>query len=205
MTYAITADAYCKVVLHAAKYVTCAVHGVLLGRMLDDVVQVVDALPIAHSSLAAGTSTLTQIAVMMASAHAELKDLSLVGTYYAPEIADDTDIPRMPTRIADLIREEQGNRACLIYLDAACLSAERRQLTHCFILYVLDEKSDRTPWVSGRRPAQDLHVDTRTLALCNRALSSAACVHSTSDFEDHCLDLGRDWLNMELLNTIESL
>jgi hypothetical protein len=204
-TYTLNADAYCKVVLHAAKYVTGAVHGVLLGHMLDDVVQVVDALPIAHSALVTGTSTLTQIAIMIASTHAELRDVSLVGAYYAPEIANDTDIPRMPTRMAHLIRKETGHRACLLYLDAERLSAERRQLTHCFNLFVLDEKSETTPWVNGRRPAQDLTVDIRTLALCHRALSSAACVHSASDFEDHCLDLGRDWFNTELLATIESL
>jgi ER membrane protein complex subunit 8/9 len=201
MKYSINAEAYCKVVLHAAKYANGAVYGILLGETKDDRIEVVNALPIAHSSLTTGTSPLTQAALMMAAAYAETSELSLVGLYYAPETADDEDIPVMPTRLAHLIRQENES-ACLLFLDAPRLAPDKRERMHCFKVFVVDSGPALTTVASGIRPDGDLVVAAETLALCHRALLSAECTYSVSDFEDHCLDVQRDWFNTGLLASI---
>jgi Uncharacterised protein family (UPF0172) len=190
-TYAVSDAAYVTAVLHAAKHVG-AVHGLLLGRKSGDVATIVQALPVAHSALASGTSPVSEMALLLARAHAQMSGLVVAGVYYAPELADDTDIPALPARLADLARDE-CDFACLLVLDAKKLHPDVRRAGHCFRLYATGQ-GPRTAWANGTGDASRLAVSSSALAACHEKLKSVANAQGVIDFEDHCLDPGRAWL-----------
>lgn len=212
--YKISSDAYCKSVLHAAQHVG-AVHGLLLGRFIDrrenndaaksahaegnpdGVVEILDAFPVAHSALACGTSPVTEIALLIAETRAKALSLKLIGAYYAPEIADDVDIPVMPTRLADALRSK-CKYACLLFLHAAALSPDQRQSSCAFRLHTLpQEPSSSGSWARGLRDEKHFIVEQDTLMVCDGLLGHRDNVYSVYDFEDHCLDPTRDWFNTD--------
>lgn len=49
--YDMSQNAYIKLVLHALKHKSSAVNGVLIGRSTDDVVEIVDSVPLFHNHL----------------------------------------------------------------------------------------------------------------------------------------------------------
>lgn len=219
--YMISQDAYCKSILHAAKHIG-AVHGLLLGRLVDGhtagdkiadesenhghivepVVEIVDALPVAHSALACGTSPITELALMIAEKRAESLSLTLVGAYYAPEVADDTDIPVMPTRLADSLRMYCEN-SCLLVLHARMLVPERRRTECAFTLHTMQHPPGQGgSWAKGLRDQRDLVVDANTLKTCDKLLLQSETIQCVYDFEDHCHNPCQDWFNLLLLKNV---
>ena len=51
LRYEISQNAYIKIVLHSLKHKTSAVNGVFLGSSCDDVVQIIDSVPLFHNHL----------------------------------------------------------------------------------------------------------------------------------------------------------
>lgn len=194
-SYTISETAYCKAVLHSAKYVN-AVCGVLTGRAEGEKrVVIEDALPIAHSSLAVFTSPLTECALRLAKALCTQRGQAVVGVYFGNEIADDRSIGVVPTRLAESVRESFES-ACLLMIEAPNLAPQKRLNTHCFRVCVRDT-GDST-WARGTLPSDALSVSEKLLAKCDARLRNNALVHSLVDFEDHCADLRLDWLNTHL-------
>lgn len=195
-TYTISDSAYETAVLHATKYVT-AVHGLLLAppSTSGNAVHLSQAIPIAHSALACLTSPTTETAIHLARSHAQLCDLQIAGVYYAPELADDDDIPALPTRLADLVRRD-GDAACLLVLEARKLHPRVRAENHCFRLFTLEGESARAgSWAKGRRDAAGLAVSNRALRACDEKLGDGeSAAQGVVDFEDHCLNPGLVWL-----------
>lgn len=192
--YAISDSAYLTVVLHAAKH-PGPVHGLLLGRESDGPVSIVDALPVAHSAFAGTTAPTTDMALLLARAHAATRGLVVAGAYYAPELADDLDVPVLPTRLADLIRAQCGF-ACLLVLDATRLHPDRRRTEHCLRLCTMDGGVKTASWGKGKWDAEFVEVSKGVLQLCDESLkSSPGSAQGVVDFEEHCLDPALDWLN----------
>lgn len=192
--YSLSDAAYTKAVMHAAQHIG-SVHGLLLARPpKDNLVEIVDVLPVAHSSLACQTSPLTDMALRLASAHADLVSLDIVGAYYAPEVADDGDIPVLPTRLADLIRGV-CEHACLLVMDASRLHPEIRVLAHCFKLYT--REGGPASWGKGLQDSTDLVVSRGVLRSCHRRLLNLEeDPKDVVDFEDHCLDPSQQWISI---------
>jgi Uncharacterised protein family (UPF0172) len=192
--YAMSDGAYAKAVLHAAKH-TGAVHGVLLACEAGGRVTIVDALPVAHSALAAGTAPTTDMALHLARAHADVQGLVVAGAYYAPDVADDGGVPVLPTRLADHLRAS-CEFACLLLLDAQKLHPRRRCGEQCFRLCTMDGGPKSASWGKGKWDTEVLEVSPAVLAACDSWLKdSPASAQSVVDFEEHCMDPSRDWLN----------
>lgn len=136
--FKISARAYSKIILHAAKYPHCAVNGVLLadkesaGRSKN--VHIVDVIPLFHQCLY--VTPMAEIALMQVicweiwmkvvslivvhpigfqiDAMAQENDLAIAGYYAAPENFYHCTIDKTPgIRIADKIAENCSN-ACLL-------------------------------------------------------------------------------------------
>ncbi|KAG7189084.1 hypothetical protein KM043_008663 [Ampulex compressa] len=103
--------AYCKIILHAAKYPHCAINGVLLGRHTSksstDEVHIVDAFPLFHVSL--HLTPMAEIGLLMAEQKASHKDLFVAGYYYANENINDMSADKPCHRIADKVAEHFTN------------------------------------------------------------------------------------------------
>ncbi len=192
LKFAASDDAYSTAVLHAAKHVG-AVHGLLLGNIVKGQVLISMALPVAHSALVCNTAPVTEMALRVAEAHAKLSGLQVVGVYFAAEVADDTDIPVLPTRLADLVREEFESTVLLV-LDAKRLHPDVRKSKHCFRVYTREDQSGTSSWGKGVRPTEDLSVSKSALEKCGEKLKDLSFAADIVDFEDHCNDPRRRWI-----------
>lgn len=79
----ISSRAYAKIILHAAKYVTLPVAGILIGS--DSTIT--DAIPIAHSLLL--PTPMTQAALEQITIHLKTVGSKIIGLYFANECAND--------------------------------------------------------------------------------------------------------------------
>ncbi len=196
--YEISDIAYCKVVLHSAKYVT-AVSGLLLGNSTgrNETVKIEDVLPICHSAAAQYSTPVAQCALLLAKSVAEERSLQLVGVYFGNEIADDRSIGVVPTRLADKIRQSFP-KACLLMIDAPKLAPSERIKSHCFRVCARIDTHTST-WGKGTLPETSLAVSEKLLRKCDNLLSTCSAVQSIVDFEDHCADPSMDWFNKNLI------
>ncbi|KAK7481725.1 hypothetical protein BaRGS_00027098 [Batillaria attramentaria] len=85
-------QAYCKLLLHAAKYPHCAVNGVLLAednKSKDHkAVRFVDCIPLFHLSL--GLAPMLEIALLQIDTYCRSKGYVIAGYYQANENYDDS-------------------------------------------------------------------------------------------------------------------
>lgn len=190
--YEISDTAYLTIVMHLAKY-TSAVSGLLLGTSSDASSVTVDqALPIAHSSLAIGTTPIAETALLLAEQRAIIQNQKIVGVYFGNEIADDVSIGTIPTQLAERVRSHFAH-SCLLMVDGPSLAMDVRRKEHCFRLSVRS-KGEAGTW-GNVRPKEDVAVSENSLTVADRLLCGKGCVYDVSDFEDHCLDPRRDWYN----------
>ncbi|KAJ8940858.1 hypothetical protein NQ314_010561, partial [Rhamnusium bicolor] len=73
--------AYCKMILHAAKYPHCSVNGVLLAKtsISNKEIEFVDAVPLFHITL--NLTPMAEIALMQIDELASKKGLTIAGYY----------------------------------------------------------------------------------------------------------------------------
>lgn len=172
-----TDAAYIVMVLHAAKYASSSVTGLLLGheqeKDVDDdasstttneiqkTIIIDEALPLAHSDTTHFTTALAQIALMLAEQRATTMRQSspathnkhkLVGLYYASAIPGDPGIPTPPTRIADRIRQLHCADAVLLHLDEERLRPSVRMQKHCARVRAKRNINSSSSSVIGRIP-----------------------------------------------------
>lgn len=192
--YAIADTAYTTAVLHAAKH-PGAVLGLLLGSESSGRVTLEAALPVAHSALATGTAPASDMALLLARAAAAARGLAVAGVYYAPEVADDGDVPVLPARLADLVRGGCPY-ACLLLLDARALHPDRRRSTQCWRLCTMEGGAGSAAWGKGQRALDALVVSDGALAAADEGLKDCPSgAQEVIDFEEHCQDPALDWLN----------
>jgi Uncharacterised protein family (UPF0172) len=193
-----SSQAYRTAVLHAATHASSSVHGILTGRQATNGfhVEIVGALPVAHSALACRTSLATETALLLAAEQAHMQGLKLVGAYYASEPVEGYGrIPVTVARMADKLREYFAS-TCVLVLDPERLASDVRRRTHCFRVHSKEEGSDGS-WDKGMRDDSeaDLTVAQSALERCDLELSSLTGPNVVADFEDHCLNPSRDWLH----------
>lgn len=197
-TYQISDPAYCKVVLHASKYMT-AVSGLLLGRLEgDNTVAIVDALPMCHSAGAQFTTPLAETALLLAQNASQARELEIVGVYFGNEIAGDRSIGVVPTRLADRVREKIP-QACLLMIEAPKLAPAVRVKEHCFRVCARSDTHTGT-WGKATLPDASLVVSEKLLQKCDNLIRTTSAVQGIADFEDHCADPANDWFNKNVLS-----
>ncbi|KAE8748931.1 hypothetical protein FOCC_FOCC004336 [Frankliniella occidentalis] len=184
------ARAYCKMILHAAKYPHCAVNGLLLGRLNKekDELMLTDAVPLFHICLQ--VSPMAEIALTQVDQLAASKDLTIAGYYVANENISDISVDRAANRIADKIAENFPP-ACFVVLDNQhlTLSMETPGIT-------LAQYNDGK-WRSKDVKLNNDVLDTTAALLEQRAFKMLV------DFDNHLDDVSQDWRNNQLNETID--
>lgn len=188
----INAKAYCKMILHAAKYPHCAINGVLLGRVNKETDELVltDAVPLFHICLQ--VSPMAEIALTQVDQVAANEDLAIAGYYVANEIISDLSTEKAANRIADKVAENFP-QACLVVINNKhiTLSMETPGLS---VTQANDGK-----WRTIKAKVHSDVLDTAAALLEQRAFKALV------DFDNHLDDVSQDWRNKELNELIEDV
>ncbi|CAH0546504.1 unnamed protein product [Brassicogethes aeneus] len=191
-----SAKAYCKIILHAAKYPHCAINGVLLAKSTSkkEDIEFVDAVPLFHISI--NLTPMAEIALMQIDELVSKKGLVIAGYYTALENLKDNNFEKAHHRIVDKIAAQNGssyvvlvnNSKLSVYLDNVALKVAQ--------------------YSDGNMKPCDLHrvvlsPDT-TLDTCSHLLEQEA-YEELVDFDNHLDNVSLDWINIKLNEKIENI
>uniref|UniRef100_A0A1B6KCN4 MPN domain-containing protein n=1 Tax=Graphocephala atropunctata TaxID=36148 RepID=A0A1B6KCN4_9HEMI len=184
-----TSRAYCKMILHAAKYPHCSVNGILLSecsKSKDSKSQnnvYVDAVPLFHLCL--HVSPMAEIALTQIDHWASTEGLVISGYYVANENIRDTSIDKPANRIADKIAENNSS-ACLVVIDNRQLSLtmEEPALIVSQFAEVKWKTLDKSSW-----SVPESCLDAAATLLERRWQENVI------DFDNHLDDITLDWRN----------
>lgn len=193
--------AYCKIILHAAKYPHCAINGLLLAKQKGKAdgksaeLRVEDAIPLFHICL--HISPMAEIALTLVDQLAVSKGLVLAGYYLANENINDLSTDRPAHRIADKIAENFGN-ALLAVVDnrEVTLGMSSNPLR---ISQFMDGK-----W-KPKNIADVLYDEGVTQTDAMYSLLKAEQYRNLVDFDNHLDNIALDWQNRKLNKIIQEV
>ena len=97
ISYTISHEAYCKLLLHSIKFHHASVSGCLLGRISGETVHIVDVLPLFHSQVGA---SLLRAAFLQSEAYSDQQGCVICGIYVANEKENDRDLSSLTKEVA---------------------------------------------------------------------------------------------------------
>ncbi|EIE26459.1 chlorophyll antenna size regulatory protein [Coccomyxa subellipsoidea C-169] len=187
-----------KILLHAAKYPSASINGVLLGRESpsasdgEAALLVVDAIPLFHSFLTLAPSLETALLQVDAFCRADGK-VKVVGYYHANERLNELDLKPAARKIADRIQQRIPQAVTLLLDNGKLSGLAEHNSTDILQLWVKDGRG----WV--RSAANRLKADSGGLADLYMEMLLQGKHSQISDFDDHLNDLTKDWTNKDLL------
>jgi hypothetical protein len=98
--------AYCKMVLHLAKYPHLSLNGILLskrGRNTQSAVHIVDCIPLFHSSLTLASPF--EIAMNQIDVYCQQRGLEIIGHYHSTENISDNQPNVVTYKMAEKLKE----------------------------------------------------------------------------------------------------
>ncbi|XP_069669027.1 ER membrane protein complex subunit 8 [Periplaneta americana] len=193
-----SARAYCKMMLHAAKYPHCAINGILLAeeqKSKDDKkgrgLFICDAIPLFHLCL--HVTPMAEVALTQIDHMATTSGLVVAGYYLANENIKDLSYEKCGQRIADKIAENFSS-ACLVVIDNRRLTLNMENVALCVSQFV-DGK-----WKSKEKSSVSLENDARVAAA---SLLQRRVYEELVDFDNHLDDLTLDWTNQTVNKEVE--
>lgn len=184
--------AYCKVILHAAKYPHEAVNGILLSKVKvkdqhsSNEVLFVDAIPLFH--LALGLTPMTEVALEQIESYCNAQGLKITGYYQANEHYKNTNPNFVANRICEKISERFG-QVHLAMVDNRRLS--------------LDMPSSAI--VMRNRDKTSVTLESDSTCVAASCLLQNRTYRHLIDFDNHLDDVTADWRNVQLNREIDSV
>jgi len=192
-----SARAYCKIILHAAKYPHCCINGVLLATASSSKtkeIEFVDAIPLFHNTL--NLTPMAEIALTQVDQVASTQGLIIAGYYTAHENIRENSLEKANHRMSDKIAEN-FSAACLVVVDNRKLSPQLDNLA-----LKIAQFSD------GKYRAVDINrilLDPiHTLDVCTSLLEQQS-YKSLVDFDNHLDDISQDWTNCHINKEIAEI
>ncbi|XP_053680725.1 ER membrane protein complex subunit 8/9 homolog [Anopheles nili] len=183
--------AYCKIMLHAAKYPHLAVNGLLLAENGKPSV-IVDAVPLFHQCL--HVSPMAEVALIQVESKAVKKNQQIVGYYVGCENFYDNHFDRAPgIRIADKIAE-QCSDACVAVIDNRAVSIEMRYPA-------LKVWQHRDRWSKAKCIVRN-ETDTFDTVSC---LLQRGAAKELNDYDNYLDNTQNDWDNTHLNGDLKQL
>uniref|UniRef100_A0A182QGY6 MPN domain-containing protein n=1 Tax=Anopheles farauti TaxID=69004 RepID=A0A182QGY6_9DIPT len=184
--------AYCKIMLHAAKYPHLAVNGLLLAENGKPNV-IVDAVPLFHQCL--HVSPMAEVALVQVEARASQKDQHIVGYYVGCENFYDNRFERAPgIRIADKIAEHCSD-ACVAVIDNRAVSINMRYAA----LKIWQYRDNR--WSKGKCAVEN---DSVTFDAVSSLLQRGAA-KELNDYDNYLDNTHNDWNNTHLNGDLQQI
>jgi len=194
----ISTRAYCKIIMHCAKYPSCNLNGILLTHKSDlkngKPTKYCDAVPMCH--LNTGLSLVPEIALAQISGIVSSAGLVISGFYHAHDNLKDNHVDVFSQKIADKIADNQEG-AILLTLDSKRLALKIQNDG----LITRHRVSDGG-WKMSEKKLK-LEHETITLA-CASALVREGIFRELVDFDNHLDDITQDYINVELNMKIDS-
>lgn len=193
--YKISARAYSKMVLHAAKYPHCAVNGLLLASAKDSSnnIEIIDVMPLFHQNL--HLTPMAEIALVQTEALAAANDLQIAGYYAACELFQDNTIDKAPgVRIADKIAENNPNAAFIVIGNSILGGKDNGPA-----LSVSQNKEGH--WVSTSYTLNQINDTLDAVEL----LIERGAMKDLYDFDNHLDNIKNDWTNAHLNRDLQQL
>ncbi|XP_037085922.1 ER membrane protein complex subunit 8-like [Pollicipes pollicipes] len=181
--------AYCKVIMHTAKYPHESVNGILVSKKDQDssnVIHFVDAIPLFHLSL--GLSPMSEVALEQIESYCTGEDLKIAGYYQANEHYKNTNPNFVANRICEKIAERFGQ----VYLAMV----DNRRLS-------LDMTSPAI--VIKNRDKSSVALESDDTCLAAACLVQNRSYRQLVDFDNHLDDVTADWRNLELNELIDTV
>jgi len=195
----VSTRAYCKMIMHSAKYPSSAINGVLLSKR-DSVkagartIHYTDCIPLFH--MGNGLAPMVEVALAQVDSQCEESGLVISGFYHAHDNLRDNHVDVFSQKIADKIAENQPG-TLLVTIDSKKLSANIESPS-----LIVQQHSDGK-WRPRDKSQVRLEHDEVTLA-CASALVHKKIYRDLVDFDTHLDDLSMDYLNVELNMEIDS-
>ncbi|KAI8067751.1 hypothetical protein BC940DRAFT_300377 [Gongronella butleri] len=178
-------NGYCLPLLHAAKFPSSQVCGLLLGKMDKEKgsIQSIDtAVPLFHH-----WTTLTpmlEVALQQVELHADKKGLQIVGWYQGNERLEDTTLHENAIKVADVIRARSG-AALILVINNASLSSPGKDGSN-YVAFGYQDKD----WRKGGMSIDVASThQSKTVDLLNDG-----AYQRIVDFDQHLDDVQQDWL-----------
>lgn len=188
-----SARAYCKMILHAAKYPHCAINGILLAEeqkakeeKKSKGLVICDAIPLFHLCL--HVTPMAEIALTQIDHMASTSGLVVAGYYLANENIKDLSYEKCGQRIADRIAENFSS-ACLVVIDNRRVTLNMENIALCVSQFI-DGK-----WKSKEKSSISLENNSRSAAA---GLLQRRLYEDLVDFDNHLDDLTLDWRNLNI-------
>jgi len=193
----VSTRAYCKMIMHSAKYPSSAINGVLLSKR-DSVKAgartIHDCIPLFH--MGHGLAPMVEVALAQVDSQCEESGLVISGFYHAHDNLRDNHVDVFSQKIADKVAENQPG-TLLVTIDSKKLSANIESPS-----LIVQQHSDGK-WRTRDKSQVRLEHDEVTLA-CASALVHKKIYRDLVDFDTHLDDLSMDYLNVELNMEIDS-
>ncbi|XP_048448734.1 ER membrane protein complex subunit 8 isoform X1 [Rhincodon typus] len=219
--FRLTTQAYCKMLLHAAKYPHCAVNGILVAekhkRKDGQPVLFVDCVPLFHGTLA--LAPMLEVALTLVDSWCKENNYVIAGYYQANERMMDTSPNQVAEKVASRIAENFSD-AALIMVDNHKFTMECEEQS--IIVYEHHENKWRCKdpnmeenWLvlghfnlnfdSMKRETPssgitgfDFCEDWSEVQRITNCLLDGKSYDSLVDFDNHMDDLRNDWTNPEI-------
>ncbi|XP_062994036.1 ER membrane protein complex subunit 9 [Elgaria multicarinata webbii] len=197
----ISARAFVKMCLHAARYPHAAVNGLLLAQRhpttagQPECLCVTDCIPLFHTNLS--LTVMLEVALNQVDIWSAASDLLLAGYYQANSGVDDKSPPPLALKTAGRIAE--------LYDDAVLIMLDNRKFTinpRLPPITVLEQK-DRQ-WVPKDKNLVMWSDWESSRQIC-KSLLEAKAYSQLVDFDDHLDDIREDWTNQQLNTEIAQL
>ena len=183
-SYQLEGEAYVKFLLHAAKYPSSPLFGLLIGTPYNQVYKITDAFPLSHQHL---TRPLLEMSLVLVQEMISKKDndVSIIGIYYANENDAFLEMPNSVRQIATKV-EQYCTRGCILSLSRDSLKTGNEMGID---LYLKDVKRG---WM--QIPNRLELTNNSDKIVLNKALAQGA-QYEIYDMEDHLQDMKKDWTN----------
>jgi hypothetical protein len=183
--------AYCKALLHAAKYPHADCAGFLLGKdESSSVVEITDCIPLTHLPV---TSLSLQVGTLLVEEYCTEQQLRIVGCYFAPEVNSSSGPTEMMKRVASALTvKEKKGEMCLLVIQNDSLSTSDLNPFVCFIL------DDNKTWTKGqsRLILADAASATHFTSKLKKGQASLMM-----DIDDSMEDVSKDWRNVSVVSS----
>jgi len=193
--------AYCKMMMHAARYPSYSINGLLLSKSSSmssgsKLIQYLDCIPLFHINT--GLAPMVEVALAQIESELEGTGMVISGFYHAHDNLRDTHVDVFSQKIADKIAENSPG-TLLATIDSKKLSLN----IDCSGLILHQHDASSGKWKTRDRNSLRLEHDSITLA-CASALIHKKIYRDLVDFDIHLDDISLDYLNVELNMEIDS-
>ncbi|KAF7244639.1 ER membrane protein complex subunit 8 [Varanus komodoensis] len=190
----LSTQAYCKMVLHGAKYPHCAVNGLLVaerqpprGREREPAL-LVDCIPLFHGGLA--LAPMLEVALTLIDSWCKENSYVIAGYYQANERMKDASPNQVAEKVASRIAEGFNDPA-LIMVDNTKFTMECIEPT----VHVYEQHENK--W-RCKDPHFDYCEDWSEAQRISASLLDSRSYETLVDFDNHLDDIRNDWTNPEI-------